>query len=132
MRTTSRNPLFAILLLCATAACASGGGNGQVESLHAERSGMVEVTNDGHQDFVLYMQRDGMRYRLGRVARMETARFRIPAPEQPVSSRVQLVAEPLGTGAPFSTSTILWEPGQDLRGRVGRNHAMTNFVLVTR
>lgn len=133
MRTTIHRSV-ALFVLCLSASCAPAAHEGgSAASLASEHAGLVQVTNDGRQDFVLYMMRDGMRYRLGRVARMETARFRIPAAEDRPSYRVQLVAEPTGPGArPFVTGSILWRPGQNLNGRVAGAYTSQNFVLVTR
>lgn len=135
MRTTIRHQSFALLALCLAAACAPAASEGRSAAGLSEHVGLVQVTNDGRQDFVLYMLRDGARYRLGRVSRMETARFRIPPAglsAQP-SYRVQLLAEPTGAGArPFVTGSILWRPGQNLNGRVAGAYTGQNFVLVTR
>ena len=134
MRTRIHQSL-ALLVLCAVAACAPATSEGGPDSRLSEDVGEVHVTNDGRQDFVLYMLRDGVRYRLGHVARMETGRFDIPAADlgpRP-SYHVQLVAEPSGMGArAFSSASISWRPGQDLAGRVARNQTSQNFVLVTR
>ncbi|HYR08120.1 MAG TPA: hypothetical protein VEQ60_10135, partial [Longimicrobium sp.] len=98
MRATIRHTSLSVLLLCICTACASaGGGDGQPGTRLEPNAGFVQVTNDGHGDFVLYMFRNSMRYRLGRVARMETGRFRIPAAAtgDPPFYQVQLVAAPV-------------------------------------
>ncbi len=135
MRITIRQPL-ALLLLCLSAACASAGrGPGAQDRQPApdltQDVGSVQVTNDGHEDFVLYMISDGTRYRLGRISRMETGQFRIPALAggDQLSYQVELLAEPVGNARPFSTGRILWRPGQDLMGRVGRNTVTQHFSL---
>lgn len=133
MRTTIRRCL-ALLVLCLAAACAPAAGESASASLEPGDAGQVHVTNDGRQDFVLYLLRDGARYRLGRVARMETVRFSIPAAAVGTrpSYRVQLMAEPTVRGnRPFSTRPILWRPGQDLAGRVAGSYPTQNFVIVT-
>lgn len=136
MRTTIRHTSLTVLVLCVCTACASAGsGDGQPGTRFEQDVGIVQVTNDGHDDFVLYMFRDNMRYRLGRVARMETARFRIPAAATGSlpSYQVQLVAEPVsGNARPFSTGAISWRPGQNLAGRVSRNNLSEQFLLFTR
>lgn len=135
MRTTFRHQLLVLLLLCAPAACAPAASEGRSAGQLSDDVGLVQVTNDGHEDFVLYMFRDGIRYRLGRVARMETAHFRIPAADvgpRP-SYQVHLVAEPSGTGGrAFSTGAISWRPGQNLAGRVARSAITQQFVVFTR
>lgn len=132
MRTTTRYQFLAALLLCLGAACATGNSDGgRVAQQLANRVGDVQVTNDGHQDIVLYLYRDANRYRLGRVSRMETARFRIPEADRTLSYQVQLVAEPVGGGAAFSTGALTWRPGQSIRGRVARNYSAQQFVMVT-
>lgn len=122
----------ALLVLCLAAACAPAASE-DYSAAPGEPVGQVEVVNDGSKDFVLYMLRDGERYRLGRVARMETARFSIPsqAASGRASYRVQLVAEPGARSRPFSTRPVLWRPGQNLAGRVAGAYPGQNFVLVT-
>lgn len=136
MRTTIRHQFLALLLLCAATACAPAASEGRTApSPSGDDTGVVQVTNDGNDDFVLYMYRDGERYRLGRVARMETALFRIPAADEGPrpSYRVQLVAEPTGASkAAFSSVPITWRPGRNLVGRVAANYASQAFVLFTR
>lgn len=135
MRTTICHRSVALFVLCISAACAPAASESRSTPRISDEVGQVQVTNDGRQDFVLYMVRDGMRYRLGRVARMETARFRIPPADvgPNPSYRVQLIAEPVGGGSrPFSTGSILWRPGQSLDGRVAGPYTNVNFVLVTR
>lgn len=132
MRPTTRTPLFAVLLLCATGACAPAAGTAGLDpSIAAARQGRVEVTNDGHQDVVLYVVRDAMRYRLGYVARMQTAQFRLPRWEGS-SAHVSLIAEPVGGGRAFATAPVVWHPGQTLQGRVGRSAATYTFDVVLR
>lgn len=132
MRPTTRKPLFAVLLLCAAGACAPAAGTGDFDpSPAAARAGRVEVTNDGHQDVVLYVVRDAMRYRLGHVARMQRASFRLPSWDAR-SYQVSLIAEPVGGGRAFATAPVVWHPGQTLQGRVGRSAASYTFDVVLR
>jgi hypothetical protein len=131
MRTTIHTQYLSLVIVCLCAACASAGGEG-VQAPQFGTAGEVEVVNDGHSDFLLFMVRDGERFRLGRVSRMETARFRIPPPRHGASYQVSLVAVPSGSDAAFATIPITWHPGQNLRGRVGRTSSTQDFVLVTR
>lgn len=72
-----------------------------------------------------------MRHRLGRVSRMERARFRIPAAAAgaQLSYQVERVAEPVGTSPAFSTGRFVWRPGQNLSGRVCRNVQAPAFLV---
>lgn len=134
MRITIRRRLLATLLLGLAAACAPGARESASTAPAVEAAGVVHVTNDGQHDVVLYMLRDGARYRLGRVSRMETVQFSIPSEaigERP-SYRVQLLAEPAGMGnRPFATRPLIWRPGQNLSGRVAGTYPGLSFVLVT-
>lgn len=137
MRTTIRHTPLAVLVLCICTACAAAAGGDRPPGMHLgqEDTGFVQVTNDGHGDVVLYLFRDNMRYRLGRVARMETGRFRIPAAAggSLPSYQVQLVAEPVsGTAGAFSTGAISWRPGQNLAGHVTRSGMSEQFLVFTR
>lgn len=132
MRTTNRTQLLPLIVMCLCAACASAGGESTPSYRQQGNAGQVVVTNDGNADFMLFMVRDGERFRLGRVSRMETARFRIPVAQHARSSQVALVAQPMGSGSTFATIPITWRPGQNLVGRVARNTSLNNFVLITR
>jgi hypothetical protein len=134
MRATPRTPFLAVLLLSFAAACTPAATGGvQYLAPPTYRPGVVELVNDAQEDLILYLVRDGVRYRLGRVSRMETAEFRLPEPEARPSYRVSLVAEPVGPGrSPIVTAPLLWRPGQSLRARVGRNPAASTFDIVLR
>lgn len=133
MRPTTRRPIVAVILLCAAGACAPAAGSGELHSSLPEAgAGWVEVTNDGQQDVTLYMLRDGARYRLGHVARMQTARFRVPRTDGRPSYSVTLIADPSGGGSIFGTESIRWRPGQTLVARVGRRAFSQSFDVVLR
>jgi hypothetical protein len=127
MRSTTRTPLFAVLLLCAGGACVPPAGL----SAPSYAPGAVEVVNDGHQDMVLYAVRDGMHYRLGRVSRMERAQFRLPVSEQS-SYQVSLIAAPVGGGRSLASAPVVWHQGQAMMARLGRNAATHTLDVVLR
>ena len=131
MRSTIRNPLFAVLLLCLAAACAPA-ANVEPQAAPVYSAGAVEVVNDGHQDMVLYAVRDGMRFRLGRVSRMQTAQFRLPQPDERDSYQVSLIAEPVGGGRTFASAPVVWHLGQSMQARLGRSAASHTFDVVLR
>ncbi|HEX6370253.1 MAG TPA: hypothetical protein VF006_15140 [Longimicrobium sp.] len=134
MRPNIRTPLLAVVLACAAGACASAPG--PTDDLHpsvaAALNGRVELTNDGHQDMVLYVVRDAVRFRLGYVSRMQTAQFRLPRAEDRASYQVSLVVEPVGGGRAFATAPVVWHPGQTLLARVGRSSTSHTFDVVLR
>jgi hypothetical protein len=132
MRTTIRTPLFAVLLLSLATACASAGNGAAGLEAPSYGDGEVEVVNDGHQDMVLYAVRDGVRFRLGRVSRMETAQFQLPHPEERSSYQVSLIAQPVGGGRAFASAPLIWHLGQSMMARVGRNAASHTFDVVLR
>ncbi|HEX5869292.1 MAG TPA: hypothetical protein VFY65_02685 [Longimicrobium sp.] len=133
MRPTIRTPLLAALLL-ASGACASTPHPD--DDLHPEvaaaRNGRVELTNDGHQDMVLYVVRDAERYRLGYVSRMQTANFRLPRAGDRASYQMSLIVEPVGGGRSFATAPVVWHPGQTMLARVGRSSTSHTFDVVLR
>jgi len=132
MGTATRHWLVATFVSGLISACAPAvGDDGHAAPRLASRQGEVQVTNDGHQDIVLYLFRETTRYRLGRVTRMETASFRIPDSGTRASYQVQLVAQPVGGGPAFSTGRFVWRPGQSLRSRVGRTVSSQHFVMLT-
>ena len=130
MRPTIRTPRFSVLLLCLAAACAPALNEPQ-PAAPTYGAGVVEVVNDGQQDLVVYAVRDGMRYRLGRVSRMETAQMRLQLGDRS-SYQVSLVAEPVGGGRAFASAPLVWHQGQSMRARVGRSAASYSFDVVLR
>lgn len=129
MRPTTRTPRLSVLLLCLAAACAPAMNEPQPDA-PSYGSGVVEVTNDGRQDFVVYAVRDGMRYRLGRVSRMERAQFRLPDLGEQRSYNVSLIAEPIGGGRAFASAPLVWHRGQSMKARVGQSTASSFDVVL--
>lgn len=118
------------IVLCLNAACSAataGDTSGMGNAFREMERGWVEVLNDGHSDVTVYMLRDGMRYRLGRVARMEAARFRVPDALRDGSNRVALVAQAPGAQGMLVTPTLLMQPGQSITARLGRAFTRQSF-----
>jgi hypothetical protein len=135
MHATRSTSLAAAVVVVLAGACAPATGEG-VSAFAARHvvanEGFVEIRNDGRQDVVLYLDRDGMRHRLGRVSRMETARFAIPNGDGRPSARLSLIARPVGSGRPFATPVLIWRPGQDVTARLGDNASYRFFDAVIR
>lgn len=134
MRSTTARWLLATLVLASSLACAPAGRSADLtqEAPSPRReAGWVRFLNDGSSDVTLYFVADGVGYRLGKVARMESARFRLPNPHFRWY-RVVLVARTPGHTPTASVSTV-WEPGQNLAARMSRNYANQNLDMwVTR
>jgi hypothetical protein len=131
MRPTIRTSRFSVLLLCLAAACAPT-MNGPLPEAPTYGAGVVEVTNDGRQDVIVYAARDGMRYRLGRVSRMERTELRLPNLGDQASYQVSLIAEPLGGGRAFASAPLVWHQGQSMKARVGQSTVSHTFDVVIR
>lgn len=129
MRPTTRSPRLSMLLLCLAAACAPAMNEPQ-PAAPSYGSGIVEVTNDGRQDVVVYAVRDGMRYRLGRVSRMERAQLRLPNLGERSSYQVSLIAEPVGGGRAFASAPLVWHQGQSMKARVGQSTTSSLDVVL--
>lgn len=133
MRSTIGRRLLATLLIAAPLACAPAtrSADPATDIASLGKPGWVRVLNDGNADFTLYFVADGVGYRLGKVARMEHARFRLPHPH-PRWYSVSLVAQTAGH-TPMASSPAVWEPGQNLAARMSRDYLRENFDMwVTR
>jgi hypothetical protein len=71
----------------------------------------LEVSNHGHCDVRVYLDRDGVLFPLGRVNRMRTARF--PLSEGMLTHALQyaLVTRPVTDGDGFRTDPVVVFPG---------------------
>lgn len=131
MRPTTHIPRFSVLLLSLAAACAPAMNEPQPAAPRYD-AGVVEVTNDGRQDILVYAVRDGMRYRLGRVSRMERAQLRLPNLGEQSSYQVSLIAEPVGGGRAFASPPLVWHQGQSMKARVGQSTVSHTLDVVIR
>ncbi|HEX8392053.1 MAG TPA: hypothetical protein VF665_06830 [Longimicrobium sp.] len=128
MRSTIARGLLVTLVLASPLACAPAGPAADLsQEAPAPRreAGWVRFLNDGSSDVTLYFVADGVGYRLGNVARMENARFRLPHPHVRWY-RVLLVAQSPGHTPTASIATV-WEPGQNLAARMSRNYTEQNL-----
>jgi hypothetical protein len=115
-------------LLVATAGCA-GRATQQVASSNQnfcpKSSATVYVTNDNWLDMVIYVSRNGSRYRLGEVTGVQSAVFRIPEATMGAALDLRLIADPIGCfsdnrgprndcQAGFVTPNIMMAPGHTI------------------
>lgn len=107
------------------AACATGGMNAASYEAQSQPVSVVSVTNDHFDDMILYAVVDGMRHRLGHVARMETAIFELPPQGVNATGEIELIAQPVGSLPPKTSRPLYYRPGQNLRAKIMDSDAPT-------
>ena len=117
------------LLALAVSACASRSEvrNGPERSSAAVAT--VQVTNNNWADMTVYMERAGLRVRLGTVTTMGTRRFRVPKSLMTSSGDARLVADPIGSRSRFTTAPVQFWPGQTVDFRI-ENHIAVSSISV--
>jgi len=112
--------LLIVLAACCVAPACAGAGLGVVEDGVPEvaRQVVVEVENYNWADIVVYAVRGGHRIRLGMVTSMGSERFVLPSAVVTASTNVQLIADPIGGGAPYVFPPVIVERGQRVELRL--------------
>ena len=117
-------------------ACASGGaadslaaGSSPRASSASERDATVLVENRNWSDMTVYAVHGGMRYRLGTVTSMTSARFRLPQRAMVTTQALQLVADPIGSNNGYVSQGVQVYPGQQVSFTI-QNHIAISSVAV--
>jgi hypothetical protein len=122
-RAVSAIALFALL---ASAACAQN-----VMENSALRFGertVIRVENNNWLDMVVYAVSSGTRVRLGSVRTGGFVDFSLPRGYGNGSS-IQLIADPIGSSAAYSTDLLAVVPGNTIRLRVENNLALSSVII---
>jgi hypothetical protein len=107
-------------------------GNGKVQdgpAPPAQADARVEVTNNNWADMRVFVERGGMRVRLGTVTSMRTASFRIPRTMMNQSGNLRLVADPIGSPERHTSQPLTIWPGQRVEFRI-ENHLAVSSISV--
>jgi len=122
--------LLIVLAACAAPACA-GAGLGVAEDGVPEvaRQVVVEVENYNWADIVVYAVRGGHRTRLGMVTSMGRERFVLPSAVITATTNVQLIADPIGGGAPYVFPPVIVERGQRVELRLENNLGLSSVSV---
>jgi hypothetical protein len=138
---TMRNLTIAVAIGMLLSACASGAGdtrsaaspramaNASATSSREARAATVVVENRNWSDMTVYAVHGGMRYRLGTVTSMSTARFRLPERALVSTQGVQLVADPIGSSSGYVSQGVQVYPGQQVAFTI-QNHLAISSVAV--
>lgn len=118
----------AILLAASLAGCASAGDGARTSSSVVERT-RVRVANHNWSDMNVYIDRDGMRTRLGTVTTASSRTFTLPRGVMSVSGTLRLVADPIGGSAVFVTSPLLVSPGQLVEFTIENRVSLSSYTV---
>lgn len=116
--------------LSLTVAACAGGPSVQNGPLPPDgEATKVEVRNNNWSDMNVYVERSGMRQRLGTVTSMSVKSFRVPKAFLSTSGSVRLVADPIGSRQQHITSPVQVWPGQTVAFTI-ENHMAISSVSV--
>jgi hypothetical protein len=119
----------AALIALSVGACAthSGPQEGPLPPSSSEAS--VKVTNNNWADMNVYVERSGMRVRLGTVTSMGSRLFRVPRSVVNATGDIRLVADPIGSRDVHVTAPVQVWPGQTVDFRI-ENHIAISSVAI--
>lgn len=92
-------------------------------------SAAVEVRNNNWADMTVYLERNGLRQRLGTVTSMASKRFKVPRAFLSTNGSVRLVADPIGSREQHVTSPVQVWAGQTVAFTI-ENHMSISSVSV--
>lgn len=119
--------LVAVTLAASLTGCATTGG-GQRSASGSDRMEVL-VQNHNWADMNVYLERDGMRTRLGTVTTASTRVFVVPRGLSSRSGSFRLLADPIGGSATYLTAPLLIAPGQNVEFTI-ENHVNISSVAV--
>jgi hypothetical protein len=109
---TNRSALLAVLLLSlVTAACASGGRQGAVNS---ELATILRVENHTTLDMTIYAMRSDQRVRLGTANALGSTTFQIPRHLVAGVGRLRFLADPIGSDRTELSEEVAFAPGDEI------------------
>lgn len=98
----------------------------------AWKEATIEVTNHNWGDVRIYVLRGGSRFRLGTVTSMNQELFEVPAAFLGPGSRIQLLAEVIGSSRRVTTDPIYVEPGLVIQWVIENVLSQSNYFVWVR
>lgn len=124
-----RTLLPALFLAVSATACAAHSAPQSGPLPPMQETADVRVTNNNWADMNVYVDRGGMRVRLGTVTTMATRLFHIPPALMNGNGDVRLIADPIGSRETHVTSPVQVWPGQTVAFRI-ENHMAISSISV--
>jgi hypothetical protein len=90
---------------------------------------VVRVTNNNWSDMTIYLLRSGARRRLGTVTSQSTHTFVVPTSMISLSSRVYLLADPIGSARTFTSAPLIINPGQTAEWKLENSLALSSVWI---
>jgi hypothetical protein len=126
LRTVAYTAAFAAML--GAAGCAPGlnaaFGGGDLDPLGDTT---LNVFNNNWSDMTIYVERSGVRSRIGRVSGMSQETFKVPPAL--TGGDVRIVARPLGAGDSYVSQPLLMQNGRLVELRLENNLRLSNFAI---
>lgn len=122
-------PLALIALSLGACATHSGTQDGPLPPSAAHAS--VRVTNSNWADMTVYVERAGMRVRLGSVTSMGSRSFQLPRSIVNATGDIRLVADPIGSRDVHVTAPVQVWAGQTVDFKI-ENHLAISSIAVWR
>lgn len=123
------NLLPVVLVALSVGACAPRAGVKSGPAAPASAAASVRVTNNNWSDMTVYMERTGLRVRLGTVTSMGSQTFRVPGSVLGGEGDVRLVADPIGSRESYVTQPVQVWPGQMVAFKI-ENHIAVSSIAV--
>lgn len=120
--------LVVALGVLSSGACASAGAGPPQSPQEPDAATSVEVNNANSHDVVIYAVRGGMKFRLGTVTGLSSGTFEVPG-SIGESSRLQLLADPIGSTRPYLTEPIPAAHGRTVVWRLGTRLQYSTYAI---
>jgi hypothetical protein len=117
------------VLACVAGLSACAPATEQVQLGAPESQTTLVVTNQNVSEMVIYALRGSMRTRLGSVAGMGTARFRVSDVSINGVGDLRIVADPVGSPRVYTTSVINVVPGARVELRLEESLQISSYSV---
>jgi hypothetical protein len=122
-----RNAFMAAVAAAALGACAPAAEHARLGNPESQTT--LIVKNNNWQEVVIYMVRGATRARLGSVAGMGSARFRLSDTMVSNAGDVRIMADPIGSTRSYTSPVIDVLPGAEVELQVQSNIVASNFAV---
>lgn len=119
---------FAAVALMAGGCASSTGGDMQNLMEESDRTA-IRVTNNNWADMTIYVERSGLKRRLGTVTSQSTQTFDVPRHLVESTGPVHLVADPIGSSRLFASPPLLISAGQTAEWKLENSLALSSIWI---
>lgn len=124
-----RNVMALVAVLLLAGGCASGTGGMQNLEMEDSSRTTIRVLNQNWSDMTIYLERNGLRQRLGTVTSQATGVFVVATHLIESSGQVHLIADPIGSSRLFASPPLLIQPGQTAEWRLENSLPLSSMWI---